>query len=244
MDPYDRAGRRKGGPVITAEGQRESSPRDEAKAPLHDVMSEMPAAQGDGFGTTQPNLANFPRAFWKNAEYFRRITDDRIVKSIERGLAGTSMPPYGELLGHEAVNSLVDLIFREFMRIKRDDKRGDLTAPPKPAVILSPEKTEKVYTKHCSSCHGVAGTGKGPEYLKYLPRPRDLTNRPYFRARSDEKIALTIFYGVSGTGMSPFSGKISGETVWSLVIKIRELSGSPPTLSLPLEGGGQGGGGK
>jgi cytochrome c2 len=184
------------------------------------------AAQGDGFGTIQPNMANFPRAFWKNAEFFRRIPDARIVESIERGIPGTSMPPYGDLLGHEAINPLIDLIFREFIRIKRDDKRSDLTIPPKPAVILSLEKTGKVYARQCSSCHGVAGTGKGPEYLKYYPRPRDLTNRPYFRTLSDERIALAVFYGVPGTSMSPFSEKISGETLWSLVAKIRELSGT------------------
>jgi mono/diheme cytochrome c family protein len=184
------------------------------------------AAQGNGFGTIQPNLADFPWAFWKNAEFFRRIPDERIVKSIEKGVSGTSMPPYGELLGRESVNSLIDLIFREFIRIRRDDKKSGLTVPPKPAVIFRPEKTGKVYAQHCSSCHGVAGTGKGPEYLKYLPRPRDLTNHPYFSTLSEERIAVAIFYGVPGTGMSPFGEKISGETVWSLVTKIRELSGT------------------
>jgi mono/diheme cytochrome c family protein len=136
------------------------------------------------------------------------------------------MPPYGELLGHEAVNSLLDLIFREFIRIKRDDKRSDLMVPPRPAVILGPEKTGKVYAKQCSSCHGVAGNGKGPEYLKYLPRPRDLTNRPYFKSLSDERIAMAIFYGVPSTAMGPFLNKISPESVWSLVNKIREISDS------------------
>ncbi len=199
------------------------------KKPKHlymTVCQRCHAAQGDGFGTIQPNLANFPRAFWKNAEFFRRIPDERIIRSVERGIPGTSMPPYGELLGHEAVNSLLDLIFREFIRIKRDDKRSDLMVPPRPAVILSPEKTGKVYAKQCSSCHGVAGNGKGPEYLKYLPRPRDLTNRPYFKSLSDERIAMAIFYGVPSTAMGPFLNKISPESVWSLVNKIREISGS------------------
>lgn len=184
------------------------------------------AAQGDGFGIIQPNLASFPRAFRKNAEFFRRIPDERIVTSVERGIPGTSMPPYGELLGRESANSLIDLIFHEFIRTRRDDKRSDLTVLPKSAVILSPEKTEKVYAKHCSACHGVAGTGKGPEYLKYLPRPRDLTNRPYFGSLTDDRIAIAIFYGIPGTGMGPFGEKISVETVWSLVTKIRGLSGT------------------
>ena len=136
------------------------------------------------------------------------------------------MPPYGELLGRESINSLIDLIFREFIRTRRDDKRTDLTVPPRPAVLLEKKKGEKVYAKYCSSCHGVAGTGKGPEYLKYLPRPRDLTNRPYFRALTDERIALEIAYGISGTAMAPFIEKISGEDIWSLVKKVRELSGT------------------
>ncbi len=184
------------------------------------------AARGDGLGTIQPNLACFPRAFWRNAEFFRRIPDERIIKSIEKGIPGTSMPPYRDLLGQESIDSLIGLVFREFIRIKRAEKRNDLAVPPKPAVALLREKTEQEYIKHCSSCHGIAGNGKGPEYLKYLPRPRDLTNHPYFMSITDDRIALAIFYGVPGTGMSPFAKRISSESIWSLVNKIRELSGS------------------
>ncbi len=183
------------------------------------------AAQGDGFGTIQPNLANFPRAFWKNAEFFRRISDERIVRSVERGIPGTSMPPYGELLGREAVNSLVDLIFREFIRIKREEKKTGFGVPPKPATLLSQNATEKEYRQMCAACHGIAGTGRGPDYLKNLPRPRDLTNQPYFKSLSDDRIAGAISFGVPGTGMPAFGEKISPEKVWSLVGKIREFSG-------------------
>ena len=64
------------------------------------------AAKGDGLGVIQPNLANFPRVFWKNGEFFRRVPDERMIKSIAKGIPGTSMPPYGDLLGDDAVNSL------------------------------------------------------------------------------------------------------------------------------------------
>ncbi|OGP92553.1 MAG: hypothetical protein A2156_08760 [Deltaproteobacteria bacterium RBG_16_48_10] len=184
------------------------------------------AAQGNGLGMIQPNLANFPRAFWKNDEFFKRIPDERIIKSIEKGISGTSMPPYGELLGREAVNSLVDLLFREFIHTDRKDKNPTLILPQKPAGILAGEKTQRDFIRQCSSCHGIAGNGKGHEYLKYLPRPRDLTNRPYFLSLTDERIALSIFYGVSGTGMRPFASKISSESLWSFVNMIRELSKS------------------
>jgi cytochrome c2 len=183
------------------------------------------AAQGDGLGTIQPNLANFPRAFWKNSEFFRRITEERILRSVERGIPGTSMRPFGELLGREAVTSLVDLIFREFIRIKREEKKSGYEAPPRPANLLSQNATEKEYRKNCVSCHGIAGTGRGPDYLRYLPRPRDLTNRPYFESLSDDRIAGAITSGVPGTGMPAFGEKLSPEKVWSLVGRIREFSG-------------------
>jgi mono/diheme cytochrome c family protein len=184
------------------------------------------AANGDGFGVIQPNLANFPRAFRKNGEFFRRIPDERIFKSVEKGIPGTSMPPYGELLGRESINSLIDLIFRELIRTERKDKSPPITLPQIPAALLTREQVEKEYIKHCSSCHGIAGNGKGPEYLKYLPRPRDLTNRPYFMTLTDERIALSIFSGVPGTGMRPFEAKISPQSLGSLVNMIRELSKS------------------
>jgi cytochrome c2 len=184
------------------------------------------AAKGDGLGMIQPNLANFPRVFWKNSDFFSWVPDERIIKSIEKGVPGTSMPPYGELLGGDAVNSLVDLLFREFIRTDRKDKSLVPILPQKPPGMLPGEKVEREYAKHCSSCHGLAGNGKGPEYLKYLPRPRDLTNRPYFQSLSDERIALAISYGVPGTNMQAFAAKMPPESIWSLVDRIRELSKS------------------
>ncbi len=196
----------------------------EAKHLYMELCQRCHAAQGDGFGIIQPNLANFPRAFWKNAEFFKRIPDERILKSIEKGIPGTSMPPHGELLGQKAIDSLINLLFHDFVRINRDDKRYDLIAPPRPVITLTREKREKVYLKYCSSCHGVAGNGKGPEYLKYLPRPRDLTNHPYFESLTDDRIARAIAYGIPGTAMPPFGEKIPAEGIWSLVKKIREFS--------------------
>ena len=181
------------------------------------------AAQGDGFGIIQPNLANFPRPFRKNADFFRSITDKRIVESIEKGIPGTSMPPYGELLGRDTINSVVDLLFHVFIRADRADKKA-VAPPARPAALPSPETSKATFKKECSRCHGVEGNGKGPEYLKYLPRPRDLTNRLYFNALSDERIATAISYGIPGTGMRPFADKIPAGSIWGLVNTIREFS--------------------
>ena len=213
--------------LLSLLGKKDGTGHFHGKRPKHLYMAlcqRCHAAQGDGLGTIQPNLANFPRAFWKNAEFFRMVADERMVKSIERGVPGTSMPPYGELVGREAISSLIDLIFREFIKIKRTDKGEVQNVPPPKKILLAKEQTEMVFKKHCSDCHGVAGNGRGPEYHKYVPRPRDLTNQPYFAGFDDQRIAQAIYSGVPGTGMSSFSSKLSLETIWSLVKKVRDLS--------------------
>jgi cytochrome c553 len=133
------------------------------------------------------------------------------------------MPPYGELLGRDAISSVVDLLFRVFIRAERADKKA-VVPPARPAVLPSPETSKATFKRECSRCHGLEGNGKGPEYLKYLPRPRDLTNRPYFNSLTDERIATAISYGVPGTGMRPFADKIPSASIWGLVNTVREFS--------------------
>lgn len=181
------------------------------------------AAQGDGFGIIEPNLANFPRAFRNNEPFFKSIPDSRILSSISKGIPGTSMPPYDELLRQETINPLVDLLFRFFIRGERLNKAIN-TPPPKPERLPSSEEILSTFRKKCSLCHGLQGKGKGPDYLKYLPRPRDLTNYPYFKSLPDERIALAIAYGVPGTAMRPFLEKIRPEATWGLVSLIRKFS--------------------
>lgn len=183
------------------------------------------AASGDGYGPIQPNLANFPRAFANNAEFFRRIPDTRISQSIEKGIPGTSMPPYGNLLGREVLAPLIDLIFGTFIGITRDDKIPLPPLPSRPTHPLTEEKAGLLFRDRCLRCHGIAGTGTGPEHLKHLPRPRNLTNPPYFASLKDERIVRAIADGIPGTAMPSFRDQLSAEELWGLVGKVRRLSG-------------------
>jgi cytochrome c2 len=181
------------------------------------------AADGDGFGTIQPNLANFPRPFRDNKAFFASIPDTRIVKSIEKGVPGTSMPPYGQMFDHPTIDSLIDLLFRGFIRSERKDKK--LPVPPaKPVQLPKIEEMRSTFKRKCALCHGAYGTGTGPDYLKYLPRPRDLTNSPYFNGLTDERIAVAIAAGVPGTAMPAFAGAIPDATIWGLVGTVRAFS--------------------
>ncbi len=182
------------------------------------------AASGDGRGPIQLNLAGFPRAFVDNAEFFRRVEDERLVKSIEKGIPGTSMPPYGRLLEKASRESLLDLVFSAFIGTARHDKASLEPLPPRPEALPPESRIDTAYKKLCLRCHGVAGTGTGPEYLRHLPRPRNLTNRPYFDAIEDQRIARTIADGVPGTAMPAFRREMENEVLWGMVEKVRTFS--------------------
>ncbi len=183
------------------------------------------AANGDGKGLIQPDLAGFPRAFAGNADFFRGISEKRIRGSVEKGIAGTSMPPYGKLLSQEEREALLDLIFKSFIGIDRQDKSPAAALPRRPEKVPS-EKGEALFQSHCQRCHGIAGTGTGPESLDHLPRPRNLGNRLYFSQLSDEQLALSIYRGVAGTAMPAFAETLAADEIWGLVGKVRTFSGA------------------
>ncbi len=190
------------------------------------------AAEGNGQGLIQPNLANFPRAFTGNRRFFQSIDDLRVVRSVKKGIAGTSMPPYEGLLDDQQLESLLDLIYSAFIGSSRQEKRLLPQLPIRPQVLLEEESAEVLFIDQCALCHGVAGTGKGPESLSHLPRPRNLTNHPYFGNLADQRILRTIHDGVPGTAMPAFARQFSAVELWSLVDKVRRLSHTQPTERL------------
>ncbi len=182
------------------------------------------AAGGDGRGPIQPNLASFPRAFTNNADFFRAVSDERLRESLRRGIPGTSMPGYGKLLGEDQIDPLLDLIFTAFINLDRQEKIIQSVLPMPPDTLTMSPKGEDLYVANCQRCHGVAGTGTGPDSIDLLPRPRNLRNQPYFQAISDSRIARAIHDGIPGTAMPAFGEHLVDRDLWSLVEKVREFS--------------------
>lgn len=219
------------GPVLIHVDEEESGHGDHRDAPnpiaKHLYMAlcqRCHAAGGNGFGPIQPNLAGFPRAFAGNAEFFRRTADERLARSIENGIPGTSMPPYGRLVEQENRERLLDLLFTAFIGAARHDKAQLPPLPTRVSVNLPAAKADILFDKLCQRCHGVAGTGTGPEHLKHLPRPRNLSNRPYFAALDDERITRAIADGIPGTAMPAFRQELRSEQLWAMVEKVRTFS--------------------
>jgi mono/diheme cytochrome c family protein len=134
------------------------------------------------------------------------------------------MPPYGELLNAQERENLLDLIFRAFVGLDRPLQTELPPVPPEPQRLSAAEQVAQLYRDNCQRCHGTAGTGCGPASRDYLPRPRNLTNTPYFRAIEDARIARTIAHGVPGTGMPAFGEKLPPDGIWGLVERVRDFS--------------------
>ncbi len=82
-----------------------------------------------------------------------------------------------------------------------------------------------LFAEHCTRCHGRSGTGTGPEAREHLPRPRNLTNTPYFAALPDRRILRAILDGVPGTAMPAWRDTLDAKEAWFLVATVRRLAG-------------------
>ncbi len=107
---------------------------------------------------------------------------------------------------------------------------------------------QRLFVRHCASCHGPTGKGDGPLTKATGWHPTDLT-KGVFKFRStpsgslptDEDLRRTLLKGVGGTPMIGMEGLLSDEEVQALVTFIKTLSPafqertpSPPLSLVPL----------
>jgi len=97
---------------------------------------------------------------------------------------------------------------------------------------------EQVWAQRCATCHGAAGKGDGEAAVRLDPRPRDLTDPAWQKARDDASIGRTILEGGAAIGRSslmPPHPDLAPRKA-ELVAWVRSLSGAslrpePPTAA-------------
>ncbi len=158
--------------------------------------------KGDGQGKVAWYLDPSPRDFTK-AAFMASKPRGRFVKSIEEGVAGTSMPPWAKVLNQDKADELLTYVLTTFTKDPARTTK-ERNVPEKNPVTISEASVqhgEKIFLQRCTGCHGRKADGKGANSLDILPRPRNLRNSWFVDNASDRRMMESILYGVQGTAM-------------------------------------------
>lgn len=112
-------------------------------------------------------------------------------------------------------------------------------------VLVSPSAANEdgatgLFRRYCAACHGLTGTGDGPNARNLDPPPRDLTDRRYMRRLTDGHLTHVIRDGGEAAGKSrlmPAWGKtLTAAEIAGLVAFLRSLPDRPaPPVPSPGE---------
>ena len=190
--------------------------------------------KGDGHGPIAWYLDPYPRDLTK-AGFMNSKPLERLTNSIRKGVAGTSMPAWGNVLGDEQVNGVLQYVFATYTKEPRRELKP-VNVPDKNPVAMSAESAgrgEKTFLQRCSGCHGRKADGKGPNSVDILPRPRNLRNTAFVDSVSDRRLFESILYGVQGTAMPPWIDYgLSQNDVGDLINFVRSINSKPITGEL------------
>jgi mono/diheme cytochrome c family protein len=151
----------------------------------------------------------------------------RLAGSVRNGVAGTSMPPLGKVLGDQSVQPVLDYVFATLVKTPRRElkERSVPGSNPVPVTKASTARGEATYLKRCTGCHGLKADGKGPNSIDIVPRPRNLRNRAFIASLSDQRLFESLMYGVQGTAMPPWIDYgLSKNDLGDLINYIRNLN--------------------
>ena len=121
--------------------------------------------KGDGNTRTQGSLRPPPRNFTTMTSAVE-LTRERMILSVANGRPGTGMMPHKDRLSEQQIAAVVDYIRGNFMTFPegKDSKQ-----------LAKHVSGEKIYSKHCSVCHGDKGTSAIWARNGLNPQPRDFT---------------------------------------------------------------------
>jgi mono/diheme cytochrome c family protein len=105
-----------------------------------------------------------------------------------------------------------------------------LTPSAKAPVMLTYEERQGrvLFQKYCSVCHGTEGKGDGFNAFNLDPRPRDLSDKQYMSAFTEERLSQTIELGGRGMSKSPsmpsWGGRLNRQEIKYVIAYVQSLS--------------------
>lgn len=251
------------GPLLVGAGlllqlatQAATAPPDGNQKPAGQVVYDQHCAAchgqaggGDGPASVwlYPKPRNFSAGLYKIKSTPAQAlpTDDDLLRSITRGLPGSSMPSFSYLAETDR-RAVVDYVKYLTATTEGSGKRVNrfesaaasgalvppVEVPPEPPITV-PELTlgRDTYQKmQCFLCHGQTGAGDGTQVptLKDesgLPiRPRDFNTGLFRGGSTGRDLYLRIHNGLPGTPMVPYGAEVlKPEERWALVHYVQSL---------------------
>jgi mono/diheme cytochrome c family protein len=201
-------------------------------APCHGV-------RGDGAGPAAPHLAVRPRDFTAGVYRFRTTpsgtppTDDDLLRTVQRGIPGTPMPSWQDILSEEEIRAVIQVLRGLAPPDLPPPKASDsLPVPAAPAETASAvQRGRNIFlVMGCWQCHGLKGAGDGKAVLnddKGNPiRALDFTKGYLKGGGRPEDMYRTLLTGLDGSPMPSFRD--------ALVLvrdSYQDLSGVAPVIS-------------
>lgn len=112
-----------------------------------------------------------------------------------KGMSEVATPP---ALGHTVVGGSAVQTGAPGAQAPSRGDAGQSAAPAADAQALATE----IYLQRCVLCHGPKGQGNGVAAVNLKPKPRDLHDKAWHSATSDQAIAAIIVQGGAGVGRS------------------------------------------
>lgn len=173
--------------------------------------------RGDGPGAA--DLRPAPRDFTSGQFRFRSTPNgtpprpEDLVRTIRRGLPGTAMPAFDDLLSSGEIADLMVFIDSLLPAAWREENPPEPiplpSIPPATGTMLS-EGRGLYLTLECWTCHGLKGDGRGPsgaglrDETGRPSRPADFRFDPFKAGRRPATLVLTLATGLSGTPMPAY----------------------------------------
>jgi len=263
---------------VDSQGPRGSTSQDEAEesglrdsSPDHDAIGvtargrELFASQcaichgerGDGAGKfaylMNPRPRDFTAGKFKLATTENMIPSDAdLLRTISRGMPGSSMPPWGHLpqADLKAIVAYVRQIYVDTVRaeLEAEVSREELDASeiddelvlrtrPGHPIFVPPEPSRddlrwfngrRIYVEACASCHGPDGHPVS-EAVKvdesgYPDPPRSFVNGIFKGGMEGSDLYCRILKGMRGTPMPGYDGNYSSEEMWDLIHYVQSLA--------------------
>ncbi len=159
----------------------------------------------------------------------RTKTRARLVDSVKNGVPGTSMAPWGRVLGEGGSEALVGHVLDTLSKAGQSKPPTGREVPEANPVAYSAESVargEAIYLNRCWGCHGKKADGNGPNAADIVPRPRNLRNTPFVASVTYARLHESIKYGVQGTAMpaAGFDFALDDKAIGDLVNYVLSLN--------------------